>query len=390
MTPPSLRTRARSLLTSTTKLLAVGAAPALALTLLTPTTGVTTTATTAAEPKPISVLATGAVSDDGRDDLAAFKEAVKIAKAQGRAVAVPRGVFHLSGVLVLDGVAMKGVHQKRTTVISTDTSAGSIDLIGTGPELRNLTHVVPGVAVRSPEPGRQNINVKYATGFTVAGVHAIGSRGAGMLIRRSHGGLIHGNTVEHTLADGIHMTSGSSDITVRRNLTLETGDDGIAVVSYKKDGEVSRNVRIYNNQVLRSHARGVTVVGGEDVRILRNDVIQSESGGIYVAAEIEWNTFGVRRVQVLQNLVSGSPTRNSHASILVYSSEMVVDDVRFVENTVRGATNVSFGSWDHETNGGQIGNLYYTRNVVDAQASSAWARSHFKRGTIHRNDNVGF
>ena len=52
-----------------------------------------------------------------------------------------------------------------------------------------------------------------------------------MLIRHSHGGVIQNSIVKRTLADGIHMTSGSSDILVRRNLSQATGDDGIAVVS---------------------------------------------------------------------------------------------------------------------------------------------------------------
>ena len=120
----------------------------------------------------VSVLETGAEPNDEEDDLHAFEEAVERAKSQGRAVAVPPGTFHLSDVLVLDGVVMRGAGREHTQLISTDISSGSVDLTGSEPALLDLRHVVPGVTDRSPEPGRQNINVKHATSFRISGVHA--------------------------------------------------------------------------------------------------------------------------------------------------------------------------------------------------------------------------
>ena len=76
--------------------------------------------------------------------------------------------------------------------------------------------------------------------------------------------------------------------------------------------------------------------------------------------------------------------------VLVYSSEMLVDDVWFRDNTVLGATNVGFGSWLHESRGGSIGGLYYTDNTVADSASSAWARTHLVAGRLHMKGNTGF
>lgn len=395
--PRTLPRRARSLTPGATgRLLTLGLVPVLAASALSVTPSAhaspaaASTAVAPAAAPAVSVVQTGAVPGDGRDDLGAFREAVRRAKAQGRAVSVPRGTYHLSGVLVLDGVTMRGQGRTRTRIVSTDTSAGSIDLIGDGPRLARLKHVVPGVVGRSPEPGRQNINVKYATDFRVRGIHSVGARGAGMLIRRSHRGVVENSIVERTLADGIHMTSGTSNVVVRHNVSRFTGDDGIAVVSYKKDGDVTRHIRIRDNRVYRGKARGIAVVGGRDVRVLRNTVRASEAGGIYIAAEIEWNTFGTRNIGVRRNRVVNAPSRNSHASVLVYSSEMLVNNVRFGGNHVRGARNVGFGAWDHESRGGRIGDLYYTGNVVRNVENGAWARSYFKRGKVHLRRNRGF
>lgn len=347
----------------------------------------------ASAPGQVSVLSTGATRGDGSDDLAAFQEAVRRAQAAHRDVFVPPGTYHLSGVLVLDGVRMRGAGRRLSLLVSTNPSAGSIDLIGRRPGLFHLSHVVENPVGRSPEPGRQNINVKYATGFRVVGVHAVGARGAGMLIRKSHYGVVRHSIVEKTLADGIHMTGDSSNIVVRHNLSRETGDDGIAVVSYKNwndnDGH-TRKIQIRRNRVIRGKARGITVVGGVRVTIADNVIRNTESGGIYIAAEREWTTRGVYHVWVSRNRVVGLPTRNSHASILVYSSREMIDRVFFRNNTVIGATNVGYGVWLHPDGSGQIGRLFYRGNVNSQLASSAWARTRFETGKVYRYSNRGF
>ena len=390
ITPPR---RARSVAVgATAKAVALSLLPALALSVLGPAPPVDASLPSAQSraSTPVSVLETGAVRGDGRDDLAAFKSAVSRAKAEGRAVFVPRGSFHLSDVLVLDGVAMRGAGRKRTRLISTDHTAATLELTGQGPLLARLKHVIRGPEGRSPLPGRQNTRVQDATSFRIMGVHLVGAKGGGILVRRSHGGVIANSIVARTLADGIHLNQGTTDVLVHHNRLHRTGDDGVAVVSYKSDGAVVERIQIRNNRVYQGKTRGLTVVGGEHVSIEDNTVIESESGGIYIAAEREWNTFGVRDVAVTGNHVSGSPTRNSHASVLVYSSGELINNVRFLNNTVLGSTTTGFGAWLHPNGSGQIGDLYYQGNVVAQNASSLWARTWFRAGRIHASNNTGF
>lgn len=332
----------------------------------------------------ISVSDTGAGADDDRDDLAAFAEAVDRARVEGRVVEVPPGTFHLSDVLVVDGVTLRGAGADRTTLVSPDTTAGSIDLTGEAPSLAGLTHVVPEVEDRSPEPGRQNVNVMEATSFEIADVHLDGARGAGVLIRQSHGGVVRDSRVEGTLADGVHMTSGSTGVVVRDNVIRDTGDDGIAVVSYLDDGDVSRDVLIRGNRVEQGRSRGITVVGGESVTIADNLVDETANAGIYVAAEEEWDTYGVREVRVSENRVVDAPTDSpgEHASVLVYSSGELIDDVWFSRNTVVGSTTTGFGSWTAPGEVGDIGDLYFTDNVVEESAESLRSPTRFLAGSI--------
>lgn len=338
----------------------------------------------------VSVVDHGARADDGEDDLAAFEEAVAQAGAADARVVVPAGDFHLGGVLEVDGVALHGAGRGSTRLVSTDTSAGSIDLTGDGPQLAHLEHLVPGVRDRSPEPGRDNVTVREATAFRVADVQVVGARGAGIMVRDSHGGVIEDSTVTLTLADGIHVTGGSSEVEVRGNVATETGDDGIAVVSYESDGALTHGVTVTGNRVERGAARGISVVGGRDVLIADNEVVETEAGGIYVAAEAEWRTYGVRDVEVSGNRVVGSPTRNEHASVLVYSSEHPVDDVTFTGNEVLASPTTGFGSWLHPDGSGEVGDLVLEDNRVAESAASLWEPTRFEAGRVTGSGNEGF
>ena len=71
------------------------------------------------------------------------------------------------------------------------------------------------------------------TGVQVLGVTIQGGASAGIFVFGGSSVAIVGNTVEATLADGIHTTYGSTNVLVRGNTVKNTGDDLIAVVSYR-------------------------------------------------------------------------------------------------------------------------------------------------------------
>jgi len=158
------------------------------------------------------------------------------------------------------------------------------------------------------------------------GAHANSASGAGIYLARAHRFVIANNQVSRSLADGIHMTSGSRDGVVIGNTVRENGDDMIAVVSYLRPTNqtvlsnakdysprfdelasvaLDRNILIANNDVAGNYwGRGITVVGGADVTIRGNaihDMAIGTGAGILLAREQGYFTFGVENVLIENN-----------------------------------------------------------------------------------------
>lgn len=334
----------------------------------------------------ISILTCGATANDGTDDLSAINTCASQAKAQGKALYVPAGNFILSDVLTLDGVSMFGAGINATTLTSTDPSNGSIDIEGDNVTLSSLKHVYATVVPRDGSNLQQNsITVIGATHFTIDNVYVYKASGAGILIRESENGTVQNNKVDSTNADGIHMTLGSSFITVDNNYVTGVGDDTIAVVSYLTDGTRVHDITIQNNDVgYHSLARGITVVGGVNVTIANNSINNTDFAGIYISAEAEWNTYGVDDVTITGNTIDHCGLLvGAHPNVLIYASQGSIDDITFNYNLIENAVNGGIGSWGD----GSIGDLYFNFNTV---SNSGGAATQFVKGTIHLNGNTGF
>lgn len=337
-------------------------------------------------PAGIDVTSCGAAADDGKDDYAAFAACVTKAKSQGKLVTVPAGSFTLGKILTLDGVSLIGAGMDKTTLTSTDPQNGSIDIKGDGVTLSGIKHAYATTVSRGNGANeKNNITVRSATNFVIDHVYVYKSSTAGILVTyEAKGGRIANNIVDSTGADGIHMTNGSSDITVEGNLVKGVGDDTIAVVSY--DLPAVKNITIRNNDVgYGSLARGISVVGGSDVLIEGNSVKDTQMAGIYIASEGSYNTTDVNNVTVKGNTVdhTGIHEPENHPNVLVYSSQGVIDNVAFTGNTIQNAAHRGIGVWGD----GQIKDIYFTGNTL---INDKGANTTFKNGTIHLLDNIGF
>ncbi len=239
---------------------------------------------------------------------------------------------------------------------------------------------------------------------------------AGIFVYHATGFLVAENTVSRSLADGIHVTSGSSYGRVLKNTVKETGDDMIAVVSYvahpqtkadeiaadfddRRARAMSHHILIADNAVSGAYwGRGITVVGGENVTIENNTIDHITHGaGIYLARETSYLTFGVRNVVVRNNTISdiqtttpvyvggtvspGAPkTRQGAIEIYSYQFEdesanpklkdaLAVRDIRVENNTINRtmADGVRLGTgagrvWAFTAKAKEGGN--FTRNVT--------------------------
>ncbi|CAM4217749.1 hypothetical protein PAEN110709_02030 [Paenibacillus endophyticus] len=338
-------------------------------------------------PGPISVTACGATANDQTDDLAAFNLCSARAKLFDRELSIPSGNFILSDIITFDGITVRGAGKTLTTLTSTNPERGSIDLRGDGVELRSLKHTYATVVPRGNGANEKNSITLYDTAnFTIDNVWVYKASTAGIFIRNGSNGTISNNTVEDTNADGIHMTHGSSYITVENNYVTSVGDDCIAVVSYTPDGPRVHNITIIGNDVgYDSEARGISVVGGADVTIEDNEINNTRYAGIYISVEAEWNTANVDRITLTGNTIdhTGTYAASGHPNVLVYCSQGNLDEITFNNNLIINAVNSGIGVWG----GGTIGDVYFNYNTVSGSGGSA---TNIQKGTIHLNNNTGF
>jgi hypothetical protein len=146
---------------------------------------------------------------------------------------------------------------------------------------------------------------------------------AGAGIRSDHSSFIEiaRNVIIGTLADSIHMTDRSTDLTVIGNLIDSSGDDGIAVVSYRDDGGMVQRVKAIGNRVTNNlGGRGMSIVGGADVTYADNFVKCKTAAGIIVAQENSYRTFGVHKALISRcTLVDCGKVEKDHPALLIMS-----------------------------------------------------------------------
>lgn len=332
---------------------------------------ITYTASSTPDDQHLSIVDFGAIANDGKDDYDAITKTITEAKKQGKAVYVPAGNFSLSQILKVDSVAIDGESQDTAILTSTDPYNGSIDLSGTSPALRQLTHTYQTTSTRDGKNEKNNITVRGATKFTIDHVTVNKSSTAGIFVMgQANQGTITNNIVQDTGADGIHTTDGSYNITIENNQVNRTLDDMIAVVSYGKDVNSSgtllpvHDVKILNNQVNGSTtARGISVVGGHDVLIQGNSIQNTPVAGILVATEAgEYNTQAVDQITVNNNTLNytASDISRGHFSIFVTTGPQRIDNVTFNDNTIIHAGKNAYGTMGS----GPMGTINFNRTTI--------------------------
>src|SRR5262249_28767618 len=155
-----------------------------------------------------------------------------------------------------------------------------------------------------------------------------------------------------SLADGIHVTTGSNHGRVLDNVVRQTGDDMIAVVNYGLGEPTIGDVLIAGNDASDQYwGRGISVVGGRDIVIRDNRVSRTPFGrGILAHSETSYETANVRNVLVENKRVSdvqpqppsytpeGRSKKTGHGAIDVYGQgDQQVSNVRFSHNQISTA-----------------------------------------------------
>jgi parallel beta helix pectate lyase-like protein len=128
------------------------------------------------------------------------------------------------------------------------------------------------------------VTLDGATDPVVKNVSVTGSTGGGLALWGCTRPVVEGATIKDTMADGVHF--GTCMNGKATNVSTEnTGDDGLAFVNYGKADMTGGSAT--NIKVVRSKARGITVVGQSGVTIDQFSVDGTRAPGILCAHEGE-------------------------------------------------------------------------------------------------------
>lgn len=301
------------------------------------------------------------------DDTLAVQRALNAVPAGGTLLFATGKTYRHSDVLV-DRVA--GSHLTGGGVLLASNEARSSFWISANNVLVDggLTFRMGTTTQRWAAWEQTKLRLAGVIGTVLRGIKVEGSAAAGIFIDHSSNFLLEDVSVSNTRADGIHMTAGSHDGTVRRPTVTNSGDDGVAVVSYTSDGVVCNHITV-ESPVVRGTAwgRGLSVVGGEEVTYTNVNVDSSNAAAVYVADEgSPWYTYSSKNVSFLGGTLTRSNTNTSvdHGAILLYSANpgftldnVVVDGLHVSDTRLTASRQVSVLGGGGTVNGAMLRNL---------------------------------
>ena len=291
----------------------------------------------------------GAIGDGVANDTSAMQNALNSLET-GETLTIPAGkTYRHTAVLKVSkpGVTIAG----SGTLLATAEATSAVHLAANNITLDGVTLAMGSTTKRWVAFEQMKLRIGRHDGIAVRNVTVDGSAAAGIYVGGASNFTLSDVLVRNTNADGIHMTTGAHDGVVRNARVVNPGDDGVAVVSYRNDGELVRNITVESPRVEGQRwGRGFSVVGGDTIRFNNVYARDTAGAGIYIAAESEFNTYGVSNVVIdggtllraNQQADSDSADRPSpdkgrvvHGAIMLYNSQA---DQRISGVTVRNIT----------------------------------------------------
>lgn len=296
----------------------------------------------------IEVTTFGAKGDGITDDSIAIQTAID-SLSFGDTLVFPPGRYLHNRVLTVSttGVTLQGQDAR---LEATNPALSALIVRGERTTIRDLAILTRDAHLRGDQP-RQSAVVVYGHKASIVRNAISGSENAGILVLGASDYVIACNRVFDTLSDGIHSTDGATHGVIRWNKVTNSGDDGIAIVSYQPAQRAS-DIIIEDNEVSNIRwGRGISVIGSVNA-VVRNNSVHTiaMAAGIIVARESSYGTPGSRNVLIEDNRVSdiqkslaplSGRRRTGHAAIEINSdgaeADLAVEDIRVTGNSIDGS-----------------------------------------------------
>ncbi|WP_322083614.1 glycosyl hydrolase family 28-related protein [Burkholderia sp. BCC1972] len=328
---------------------------------------------------PMSVRRFGVKGDGVTDDTAALQVALNA----GIPLYFPPGTYLYSNTLTATASI---VGAGWDSILQCTTSHGQNSVIywsgASNFKIRNLQFFSVNATAYYPDENAGSINLQGCSQFEISGCKFNNSAGGGALMRSCVNGKVFGNTLLNIWHDGIHVTKASADITITNNEVINGGDDAFAVVGYFNEGVRPRRVTIANNRVVGTkYARGVAIVGAQDITVTDNQIYNPMAAGIYVASELTsvYQSYGNDNVTIANNVLDTCGVQSNIGAIvnspngpIGYGALVVTATAGFnnshitiVNNTIKNAAGTPIGLWQPAGN-----NIHV--NISQNTISNAW------------------
>jgi len=254
---------------------------------------------------------------DGSDEQERLVGAISAARTLGAQLRAGAKRFGHSDVIDFGNVSIIGQGSDKTEFVALTPGRSALIIGGNGACAAGFRTTSPHATKRLLNDESAGLLARNANQFNVHDVHAIGAASVGHMYRGCTDGAITDANASYTLADGIHITGGCERLHCISPTATHTGDDGVAIVSYVKDGKLCQDITVVGATAIDT-VRGITVVGGRRIRHLSPITKLTRYCAVYLMGEVSYNTYGLEDVVVFDaDIQAPNQKRNSHCSVMI-------------------------------------------------------------------------
>ncbi len=234
------------------------------------------------------ITACGATGNDESDDTEAIRDCIAAASTGTKKVWIPAGNYYISDqISISKGIQVAGAGMWHSVIKKNIPAANRKRAFqmedSTAVKNLKIEDVLGNVRINNHE----GIRFSATSGVLIDGVWVANTFGAGILGANAGHAVIRNCRLTGTYADAIHIARQSVNILAQNNFVRNSGDDGLAIVTYDSTG--CHDIVFRNNTVWFNYwGRGITLIGGDRNILENNLVIDGGRAGLLIAVE-EYN-----------------------------------------------------------------------------------------------------